>query len=75
MARRARANFCYSESMTLRDPGDLKSVMRPGQRLLGLDLGEKTIGLALSDRLLTVASPFETLKRANSPPMPPGWTL
>jgi putative Holliday junction resolvase len=35
----------------------------PGQRLLGLDLGEKTIGLALSDRLLTVATPFETLTR------------
>ena len=34
-----------------------------GQRLLGLDLGEKTIGLALSDTLLTVASPFQTLKR------------
>ena len=33
------------------------------QRLLGLDLGEKTIGLALSDRLLTVATPMETLKR------------
>ena len=35
----------------------------PGTRLLGLDLGEKTIGLALSDRLLTVATPLETLKR------------
>jgi putative holliday junction resolvase len=35
----------------------------PGQRLLGLDLGEKTIGLALSDRLLAVATPMETLKR------------
>jgi putative holliday junction resolvase len=35
----------------------------PGLRLLGLDLGEKTIGLALSDRLLTVATPFDTLKR------------
>jgi putative holliday junction resolvase len=35
-----------------------------GTRLLGLDLGEKTIGLALSDRLLTVATPMETLKRA-----------
>jgi putative Holliday junction resolvase len=34
-----------------------------GLRLLGLDLGEKTIGLALSDRLLSVASPFQTLKR------------
>jgi putative Holliday junction resolvase len=37
--------------------------LKPDQRLLGLDLGEKTIGLALSDRLLTVATPFETLKR------------
>ncbi len=37
--------------------------LEPDQRLLGLDLGEKTIGLALSDRLLTVATPFDTLKR------------
>jgi putative Holliday junction resolvase len=37
--------------------------IEPGQRLLGLDLGEKTIGLALSDRLLTVATPMQTLKR------------
>jgi len=32
-------------------------------RLLGLDLGEKTIGLALSDGLLMVATPMETLRR------------
>jgi len=36
----------------------------PGQRLLGLDLGEKTIGIALSDTLLMVATPMQTLKRA-----------
>ncbi|HUE63989.1 MAG TPA: Holliday junction resolvase RuvX [Rhizomicrobium sp.] len=35
----------------------------PGHRLLGLDLGEKTIGLALSDTSLSIATPFETLKR------------
>jgi len=35
----------------------------PGNRLLGLDLGEKTIGLALSDTSLSIATPFETLKR------------
>jgi putative Holliday junction resolvase len=34
-----------------------------GARLLGLDLGEKTIGLALSDTLLSVATPMQTLKR------------
>ena len=35
----------------------------PGHRLLGLDLGEKTIGLALSDTSLSIATPLETLKR------------
>ncbi len=32
-------------------------------RLLGLDLGTKTIGLAISDSLRTVASPLETIRR------------
>ena len=41
----------------------LKSTVTPGARLLGLDLGEKTIGLALSDTTLTVATPLETWKR------------
>jgi putative pre-16S rRNA nuclease len=45
------------------DISELKADLRPGQRLLGLDLGEKAIGLALSDALLTVASPLKTLKR------------
>ena len=34
-----------------------------GERLLGLDVGAKTIGLAISDRGLSVASPLETLRR------------
>jgi putative Holliday junction resolvase len=42
---------------------DLASLLKPGQRLLGLDLGEKTIGLALSDTTRNIASPFQTLKR------------
>jgi putative holliday junction resolvase len=42
---------------------DLKAKLRQGQRLLGLDLGEKTIGLALSDTSLTIATPMQTLKR------------
>jgi putative holliday junction resolvase len=37
--------------------------LAPGMRLLGLDLGEKTIGLALSDTLLSIATPMQTLKR------------
>ncbi len=34
------------------------------QRLLGLDLGEKAIGIALSDRSRSVATPMETLRKA-----------
>jgi putative Holliday junction resolvase len=33
------------------------------QRLLGLDLGSKTIGLALSDVLRSIATPFDTIRR------------
>jgi putative holliday junction resolvase len=47
--------------MAVTDMAALK--LEPGLRLLGLDLGEKTIGVALSDRLLTVATPMQTLKR------------
>jgi len=43
-------------------PGLAEALPR-GTRLLGLDLGEKTIGLAISDSGLTVASPLETLRR------------
>ncbi len=32
-------------------------------RLLGLDLGTKTIGLALSDVSCTIATPFDTIRR------------
>ena len=34
-----------------------------GQRLIGLDVGTKTIGLALSDTRLVIASPLETIRR------------
>ena len=42
----------------------LNEVLTPGVRLLGLDLGSKTIGLALSDGALIVASPHATIRRA-----------
>ncbi|MFT4961385.1 MAG: putative Holliday junction resolvase [Paracoccaceae bacterium] len=37
--------------------------LAPMSALVGLDLGEKTIGVAVSDRLGTVASPLETIRR------------
>lgn len=42
---------------------ELSESLKPGARLLGLDLGSKTVGLALSDGLLMVATPMETLRR------------
>ncbi|SDX20564.1 Holliday junction resolvase RuvX [Roseicitreum antarcticum] len=33
------------------------------QALAGLDLGDKTIGVAVSDSMLSVASPLETIRR------------
>ncbi|WP_298725356.1 Holliday junction resolvase RuvX [uncultured Ferrovibrio sp.] len=37
--------------------------LQPGQRYLGLDLGTKTIGLALSDAGHRIASPYATIQR------------
>ncbi len=50
--------------MTVVPLAELKQRLPAGGRLLGLDLGAKTIGLAISDRELTVGSPLETLRRA-----------
>jgi putative Holliday junction resolvase len=41
----------------------LAAALPPKGRLLGLDLGTKTIGLALSDVERRLASPFETIRR------------
>jgi putative Holliday junction resolvase len=42
---------------------ELPSKLPPGARLLGFDLGTKTIGLALSDVTRVIATPYETLRR------------
>jgi putative holliday junction resolvase len=45
------------------DTAALRTALPRNQRLLGLDLGDKTIGLALSDPGLSVASPVATIRR------------
>ena len=49
--------------MLLSDPRELRAAVRPGARVLGLDVGTKTIGTALSDTRLVIASPLETIRR------------
>lgn len=38
-------------------------MLAPEARLLGLDVGTKTIGLALSDVTRSIATPYETIRR------------
>jgi putative Holliday junction resolvase len=49
--------------MIIEDITEYAAVLRPMQALMGLDLGDKTIGVAVSDSFLSVATPLETVKR------------
>ena len=49
-------------------PNDIKLHVSSGEKLLGLDIGKKTIGLALSDASLKVASPVKILYRKKFTP-------
>jgi putative Holliday junction resolvase len=49
--------------MPLCNPGDLKTLIPRGKRLLGLDIGTKTIGMALSDTTWMIATPLDTIRR------------
>ncbi len=46
----------------------LPPLLAPNARLIGVDLGDKTIGLALSDTRRTIASPLQTLRRTKFRP-------
>lgn len=49
--------------MILEDPTAFAAALPPGRALAGLDLGTRTIGIAVSDTLRRVASPLETVRR------------
>ena len=50
--------------MTIRKPRELTKELSRNARVLGLDLGTRTIGLALSDVGHTIATPFDTITRS-----------
>ncbi len=54
--------------MTIRKPRELTEGLATGARILGLDLGTRTIGLALSDVGHTIATPFDTIRRTKLKP-------
>src|ERR1700758_730523 len=49
--------------MAVVDLLELPALLPPYAPIVGLDLGEKTIGVAVSDATLTVASPLETIRK------------
>lgn len=49
--------------MPLINLSDLRAGLRANERLIGLDPGSKTIGAALSDVKLLLASPYASLRR------------
>ncbi|MBI2242247.1 MAG: Holliday junction resolvase RuvX [Magnetospirillum gryphiswaldense] len=49
--------------MPLLEPAQLPAALPRHARLMGLDLGTKTIGLALSDVRLSIATHFDTIRR------------
>ena len=49
--------------MILNNPAELREAVPAGTRLMGLDVGTKTIGVALSDTRRVIATPLETIRR------------
>lgn len=49
--------------LTIEDIGAFAAAIPEGRRLIGIDAGTKTLGLALSDIACFIASPLETIKR------------
>lgn len=45
------------------DIADFAAALPPMRAVAGLDLGDKTIGVAVSDRMLSIASPLQTIRR------------
>ena len=46
------------------DLAGMREAIGTGDRLLGIDFGDRKIGIAVSDGLQSIASPVETLIRA-----------
>jgi putative pre-16S rRNA nuclease len=49
--------------MVIQELAEFAAIIKKHDRLLGLDLGTKTIGVAISDVMRMVASPVETLEK------------
>ena len=57
------ATFLTAASDHRRTPAEFRDALPAGGRLLGLDVGTKTIGIALCDSGWTIATPAELMRR------------
>jgi putative holliday junction resolvase len=57
------AHSCTEVVMPVIPLSELPPLLPRYARLMGLDLGTKTVGMALSDVLCTIATPYDTLRR------------
>ena len=53
----------HEQGTTTTDVAEFQSRLKAGRRLIGIDAGTKTLGLALSDVTRIIASPLETIRR------------
>lgn len=51
------------QGKTMSDVTEFQARLKAGRRLIGIDAGTKTLGLALSDVTRIIASPLETIRR------------
>ena len=58
----------YRRNMTVFTLAELAAETPPGAPWFGLDLGERTIGVAASDASRTIASPLEVIRRTRFTP-------
>lgn len=58
----------YRKAVPVLDLFELERLSPPGTPWLGLDLGEKTIGVAASDATRTIASPLELIRKVKFTP-------
>jgi putative pre-16S rRNA nuclease len=63
MADRAEGARQGPLGTTVEDIGAFAGLLPPGARLIGIDAGTKTLGLALSDVTRIIASPLTVLRR------------
>lgn len=51
--------------MIFSDVRSFSQIMVKGKRIMGIDFGERTVGIAFTDRSHTISSPYSTYNRRN----------